>query len=49
MMTESAARIKAARHADLDKNPVEADLTEVSSVATEAKLAAKHLSRWARF
>jgi hypothetical protein len=48
MVTESAADIEAAVHSDLGKNEVEAYLTEVSSVASEARLALKNLRRWTR-
>ena len=46
MLTECAPQIRSALWTDLRKNGVESQLTEIESVASEARLARKNLDRW---
>ena len=46
MFKECATEIRAAVNADLGKNAVEAQLTEIQAVTSEAKLALKNLRKW---
>ncbi|MDO5736484.1 MAG: aldehyde dehydrogenase family protein [Propionibacteriaceae bacterium] len=46
LLIERASEIRDALWSDLRKNEVEAQLTEIESVAGEARLALKHLERW---
>ncbi|WP_062202855.1 aldehyde dehydrogenase family protein [Demequina salsinemoris] len=48
MLRENTAEIEAAVHSDLGKPPVEAYMTEISSVLTETKAMLKNLARWTR-
>lgn len=48
MLTDCAAEFRAALLADLGKNTVEAQVTEIESVIVEARMALRNLHRWTR-
>ena len=48
MLTDCAPQFREALRADLGKNEVEAQVTEIESVIMEAKLALRNLERWTR-